>query len=277
MKKDKLLSSSLSDLLEKYFKQDVIAEMEKRYQSAPARLIPITEIDDTETIKQVAIPESTIEYFASGLRERGFYNPCGVRKKEDGRYEIVLGRKRFYGALRAGIISIPCVLIECSEEEELLMLLADTRDQREGNVVEMALVCQELKTRYGYTQKTLAELSHQSRCQIANTLRILNLPKDALNKISLGELSYGHARAIASLPADEMEAMIKEIARKSLSVRETENLVRERNKFGHQDVCIKEAEERTGGKIVARKKGISIEFASEREKEEFLRKIAEIY
>ena len=277
MKKDKILSSSLSELLEKYFKQDVIAEMEKRYQSAPARLIPISEIDDTEYVKEVAIPESTIEYFASGLRERGFYNPLAVRKKEGGRYEIVLGRKRFFGAKRAGIVSLPCVIVDCSEEEELLMLLADTRDQREGNVVEMAVLCRELQQRYGYSQKTLAELSHQSRCQIANTLRILRLPKEALDKVCLGELSYGHAKAIASLPSSDMASLIKEIEKKGLSVRETEALVRDRNENKNPALYEEEVGRKVGAKVTMRKKAVSLEFDSEEEKNEFLRKIAEIY
>ena len=267
MKKDKILSSSLSELVEKYFQQDIIAEMEKLYQSAPAKLIPITEIDDTSYIKDVAIPEETIAYFASGLTKRGFYNPLAVRRIDGGRYEVILGRKRFYGAKRAGILSLPCVIIDCSEEEILLMLLADTRDQREGNVVEMALVCEELAKSYGYTQQTLADVSHQSRSQITNTLRILALPKSALNKISTGELSYGHAKAVASLPRSKMDEVLSRIAKEKLSVRQTENLVK----------MIREDEEGKAPNkpiLSESEKAVTISFSSKQEKEDFLKEIA---
>ena len=274
MKKDRILSSTLSDLVGKYFQQDVIAEMEKRYQSAPARLIPITQIDDTEFVKEVVLPEATIEYFASGLRERGFYNPLAVRKKADGRYEIILGRKRFFGAKRAGILSLPCVIVDCSEEEELLMLLADTRDQREGNVVEMALLCEELRKRYGYTQKTLAELSHQSRCQIANTVRILRLPQDAIDKLCLGELSYGHAKAIASLPEPKMREVLERIEKENLSVRECESLVRTIGKQGKEEgeSLGKRVGESVGAEVSVRRGSpeVSLRFDSVEKRDEFL-------
>jgi len=141
MKRTKrILSSSLSELVNKFSQQNIIAEIEKRYQSAPAKLLPISLIDDNAFISKVKIPEKTQEYFASRLKEKGFYNPLVVRTKEDGHYEIILGRKRLFGARKAGMLSLPCAFAEVEDEETLLMLLADTRDQREANVIEMALV-----------------------------------------------------------------------------------------------------------------------------------------
>ena len=194
MRKDRKKANlpSLNDLIEKFSQEDVIAVMEKEYQSAPAKLIPSSLIDDTPFIKEVVVPESTIDTFAAGLQEKGFYNPLVVRPKGD-RYELILGRKRFLGAKKAGILSLPCAIVEVGDEEELLMLLADTRDQRDTNVVEMALICEALQRDFGYTQQTLAELSHQSRSQITNILRILKLPSSIRQSICLGELSYGHA------------------------------------------------------------------------------------
>ena len=162
MRKDRKKANlpSLNDLIEKFSQEDVIAVMEKEYQSAPAKLIPSSLIDDTPFIKEVVVPESTIDTFAAGLQEKGFYNPLVVRPKGD-RYELILGRKRFLGAKKAGILSLPCAIVEVGDEEELLMLLADTRDQRDTNVVEMALICEALQRDFGYTQQTLAELSHQ--------------------------------------------------------------------------------------------------------------------
>lgn len=227
MKKNKkILSSSLSDLVTKFSQQNIIAEIEKRYQSAPAKLLSTSLIDDCAFISKVKIPDEVTDYFATRLREKGFYNPLVVRTKEDGRYEIILGRKRLFGARKAGMLSLPCAFAEVEDEEMLLMLLADTRDQREANVIEMALVCKALKDNFHYKERTLAELSHQSRCQISNILRTLKLPENLQEAICLGKLSYGHGRALASLDPDSAAALGERILKESLSVREVETIVK---------------------------------------------------
>ncbi|MBO8425739.1 MAG: ParB/RepB/Spo0J family partition protein [Firmicutes bacterium] len=227
MARGKKALPKLSELIEKFSQEDVIAVMEKEYQSSPTRLIPSSLIDDTSFVSFVKVSEQTIEAFASGLQEKGFYNPLVVREKAGGRYELVLGRKRFLGAKRAGILSLPCVVLNVGDEEVLLMLLADTRDQRDTNVVELATICKALMDLFHYTQKTLADLTHQSRSQITNILRILSLPSEVLDLISLGELSYGHAKALCSLPPSQIGPLLRKIHDEGLSVRDAEALARD--------------------------------------------------
>lgn len=272
-KKKPLLSSSLSDLIEKFSQEDVIAVMEKEYQSSPNQLIPSGMIEDTSFVKDVKVPQETIDYFASGLKEKGFYNPLVVRPIGANRYELILGRKRFFGAKKAGILSIPCAVREVGDEELLLMLLADTRDQRDTNVVEMALVYDALQKKFGYTQQTLASLSHLSRPQITNNLRILRLPRYVRDEICLGKLSYGHAKAIVSLPPSEIDDMVSLIHRQKLSVRETENLVAERLRPSGAPT-IEELKKRFGAESVFEShNSVTFCFGSEKEKIAFLEKI----
>lgn len=223
--KGKILTTSLSELIAKFSQHDVIAEMEKEYQSAPARLIPISLIDDVYILSSVEIPEKTIDYFAEGLREKGFYNPLVVRERNN-RFEIILGRKRFFGAKRAGILSLPCAVLDIEDEEDLLMLLADARDQRDNNVLEMALICNELQTKFNYPQKMLAEISHQSRSQITNILRILKLPKSLRRELASGNLTYGHAKVLAGVDPERMDEIWKYAKAKNLSVHQFEDYVR---------------------------------------------------
>lgn len=248
--KGRILSSSLSELISKFSQQNIIAEIEKSYQSAPAKLLPISMIDDCAFISSVRLSEETMDYFASRLKEKGFYNPLVVRTKEDGRYEIILGRKRLYGAKRAGMATLPCAFAEVGDEEMLLMLLADTRDQREANVVEMALVCRQLQDRFGYNQQTLADLSHQSRCQISNILRILKLPEALQEAICLGKLSYGHGRALATLEPEDAARVGKRILEEGLSVRQSEALVKEMQGSGKSQT--RYHKEIQGSKLVLR-------------------------
>lgn len=271
MKKgEPLLSSSLSELIEKFSREDVIAVMEKEYQSAPVKLIPISLISDTKFVGEVLFPEDTVSSFAEGLKEKGFYNPLVVRRIGKDHYEVVLGRKRFFGAQKAGILSLPCVVVDVGDEEELLMLLADTRDNRDSNVVEMALVCQALSKKFGYSQKTLAELSHQSRSQITNILRILRLPKRVRDDICLGKLSYGHARCVASLQGDALKEALRKIREENLSVHDTERYVKSLGQSDDSsfDDAIKETSKAVA--VVEKKKSVTFVFASEEEKRIFL-------
>lgn len=261
--------SSLSDLIEKFSQENIIAVMEKEYASAPAKLIPTSSISDTAVISSVPIKESTLDFFADTLQEKGFYNPLVVHSVGDG-YELILGRKRFLAARRIGIVSLPCVVAEVGEEEELLMLLADNRDMKDCSVVQIALVYQALSEKFGYTQQTLANLSHLSRPQVTNILRILKLPKEYLDDISLGRLSYGHGKVLVGLSPEDLQKTIEVVRRENLSVAETERYVAslQNDKKGRKTgISIPKYGIES---LKEGKRSLSLSFASEEEKKAFL-------
>lgn len=266
------LNPSLSELVKKFSKNDVIAEMEKEYQHAESKRIPLSLIDDNSFIKRVEIPNSDIEMVAKSISERGIYNPLIVRPSGS-HYELILGRKRYLASKKAGLYEVPVVIKDAGDEETLLMLLADTRDQRSANVVEMAFIYSALNERFHYSQLTLAEISHQSRSQVTNTMRILRLPDHIVKEISLGKLSYGHAKAIVSLSDEEIESVVRLIHEEKLSVREAEELAKQysltpsafpdesetlKKKYGFDSVLIK-------------KLSVTFSFKSAEEKEKFLK------
>ena len=261
--------SSLSDLIEKFSQENIIAVMEKEYASAPAKLIPTSSISDTAVISSVPIKESTLDFFADTLQEKGFYNPLVVHSVGDG-YELILGRKRFLAARSIGIVSLPCVVAEVGEEEELLMLLADNRDMKDCSVVQIALVYQALSEKFGYTQQTLANLSHLSRPQVTNILRILKLPKEYLDDISLGRLSYGHGKVLVGLSPEDLRKAIEVVRSENLSVAETERYVAslQNDKKGRKTgISIPKYGIES---LKEGKRSLSLSFASEEEKEAFL-------
>ena len=263
MKKDRILKNSLRGLLNKFAENDVIAALEKEYAHEPSRQIPASLIDDVPFIKKVKIPKETLDRFASSILKNGVFSPLIVRPKGN-HYELVLGRKRFQGGKRAGLKEFPCVIIDETDEVVLLTLLADTRDQRESNVVVMELICQTLYTSFGYSQESLGKLSHQSRSQITNTLRILRLPDDILDDICLGKLSYGHAKAIASLSESEIRDVVKRVYEEKLSVREVESIVKKEV----ESVAMKSKKY----SIKENKNSVLITFENEAEKAKFLKR-----
>ena len=270
-KRERILGASLSSLVKKFSKNDVIAQMEKEYQSTAIKRIPLSLIDDNSFIRRVKFSDEVIDSFAQGIKEKGIYSPLVVRPQGD-RFELILGRKRYFGAIKDGICDIPCVSKEFGDEETLLMLLADNRDQRESNVVEMALVCRDLQSRFHYSQLTLSNISHQSRSQITNTMRILRLSDRYLTDICLGKLTYGHAKAIVALSDADIDQILSMVYEHHLSVRETERIAK---RFGgksklasdEEDVLVKRY---TASNVDIRKKSVVFDFNSEEEKRAFL-------
>lgn len=267
-----LLSSSLKDLIEKFSQENIIAVMEKEYASSPTRLISTSLIDDTSYISSVPIKKNVIDFFAEGLKEKGFYNPLVIRSKGE-RYELILGRKRFIAAKKVGIVSLPCVIAEVSDEEELLMLLADNRDTRDCPAPQIALVYKALIDEFDYTHQTLSALSHISRPQVTNILRILKLPQEIQDEISLGNLSYGHGKVIASLNAEDMVPFAKRIKKEKLSVGKTEYLVREMLSNDSNKKSLLAPSMFGAKEIRDRSKSVTFRFESEEEKEAFVKKL----
>ena len=151
------------------------------------------------------------------------------------------------------------------------MILADSRDQRDSNVVEMALLYEELETRFHYDKQTLADLSHSSRSQVTNALRLLTLPDYVIREVSTGKLSYGHARALVPLSEEEIRDAVRVIHREKLSVRETERLAKTYG-IAPSDVDLEVRVATLAGaeKTTIGKKGIYLRFLGKSELEKFI-------
>ena len=266
----KKANPSLKDLLNRYSQNDVIAEMEREYASISSKNIPLSSIDDNHVVKKVSFPKEMIHSLGESLKEKGFFSPLLVRPSGT-HYELILGRKRFVGAKEAGLKYVPCIIRDVSDEEVLLTLLADTRDQREGNVVEMALIFEALQEKYKYSQKTLGKVAHLSRSQVTNILRLLHLPDEVLKEVMLGTLSYGHARAIASLSDKRILDLVHKIHKERLSVRETEYLAKQIQNNENPVPSLEKAKEKyPASSMVVKKKSVTLYFSSEKERNEFL-------
>ena len=269
MNKKGNLNPSLEELVKKFSKSDVIAEMEKEYQSLSPTELPLREIDDSPFLKRVEPNPTLIEQMIPSIKQKGLFNPLVVRRVSS-HYELILGRKRYFAAKKAGLESVPTAIKDADDEETLLMLLADTRDQREANVVEMAVLYDALSNRYGYSKNLLATLSHQSRSQVVNSMRILSLPDDVITMVSKGELSYGHARALCPLSSSLVHRAVREIVKNKLSVRETEvlasSLKGEKVDPTHPDLALLSGAQN----VVEKENSLDFRFATKKEKENFI-------
>ena len=147
-------------------------------------------------------------------------------------------------------------------------------------MIEMGYIYEALVTKFHYTQQMLGELSHQSRSQVTNTLRLLKLPDNVIREVAVGKLSYGHARALAPLSEDEINEMVSLIHKNHLSVRDTEIL--SKKSLDKTDFIESKVEEnpllKTFGitNIIQEKERLLLTFKSEELQKSFLEQIKKL-
>lgn len=169
-----------------------------------------------------------IEDMATSIREHGLLNPILVRplNKQQTSFEIIAGERRWRGAQIAKIHEVPVIVRNFDDETALGVALVENLQRSDLNLLEEADGYKMLMDKFLYTQEKLSNHLGKSRSHVANILRLINLPKEIKNLVVIGELSYGHARAILTLENEEAIEVANEISVKGLSVRATENLVK---------------------------------------------------
>ena len=225
-KKQPIIKKSLKELIEIFSKDDVIFNIEKNYHKENIKYLSCDEIIDNKFIKTARIDKETIETIEKSIITNGLYNPLIVRESKTlGKYEVIIGRKRWIASKKLNKQEIPVVVKNYTDEEVLLILLCDSRENKNFNHIELALIIDKLNKSFHYKKKDIAEILHESTSQISNYVALLKMPKEIIYEVSTNKLSFGHARAIARLNEKEMKTVLKKIYQYNLSVRDTENLV----------------------------------------------------
>ena len=175
--------------------------------------------------------EEALAELAESIRQHGVLQPILLRAV-DGGYELIAGERRWRAAQRARLHSIPALVREQDDSSSAELALIENVQREDLNAIEEAEGYQALIARFGHTQDNVAKLVGKSRSHVANLLRLLALPETVRLMLLRGDISMGHARAVAT--ASDPEALANEIAEKGLSVRQAEALAkRERPGAGH--------------------------------------------
>ncbi len=169
-------------------------------------------------------PEAELDELASSIRMRGIIQPIVVRAVQGvpGTYEIVAGERRWRAAQKAGHTEVPIVVVNISDGTALEYAILENVQRSDLNPIEEATGYERLMREYSHTQRDLAEIVGKSRSHLANTLRLLQLSPAIQERITLGEITAGHARALLSVR--DPEGVARRIVAEGLSVREVEAL-----------------------------------------------------
>ena len=187
------------------------------------REIEIGRIRPNPEQPRIQFKEEAIEELADSIAERGVLQPILLRPHGEG-FEIVAGERRWRAAQRARLHTIPAIVREIDDTMAAEIALIENIQREDLNAIEEAEGFRQLIQKHGHTQDNVAKLVHKSRSHVANLLRLLDLPDFVRQSLVRGDISMGHARAVATAP--DPEELAKEVIAKGLSVRQTEERAR---------------------------------------------------
>lgn len=189
--------------------------------------ISIYDIDPNPDQPRRNFDQESIQDLSKSIKEHGVVQPIIVKPSQNNRYTIVAGERRWRAARAAGLDKIPVIIRDFNDKEMLEIALIENLQREDLNPIEEAEGINSLIESYGLTQEQVAQRLGKSRPSIANSLRLLKLPKHVKNLLEEGKISTGHARALLALNSHtKMIELADLIVDKSLSVRETENIVK---------------------------------------------------
>jgi ParB family chromosome partitioning protein len=200
------------------------------------RDLPVSAIHANRHQPRTVFDEEALNSLVESVRSLGVLQPVLVRPSEDaGQYELIAGERRWRAARRAGLQTIPAVVKAVEELGALEQAVVENLHRADLNPLEEAAAYQQLIDDFGLTQEQAAKRVGKSRSSVANLLRLFQLPPTVQRAISDGSVSAGHAKVLLSTPDRAyQEALAKRIVAEDLSVRATEQLIREREELEEQ-------------------------------------------
>ena len=188
--------------------------------------ILISSISPNPRQPRVVFDESALSELIASIKEIGILQPPVVRQTSPGKYELIMGERRFRAAKAAGLTSIPVIIRQTPDNELLREALIENIHRSQLNPLEEGAAYAQLLKDFQCTHEELSLKLGRSRPLISNTMRLLNLPATVQRKVAAGVISAGHARALLGITqADEIEKLANRIVAEGLSVRATEEIV----------------------------------------------------
>ena len=188
--------------------------------------IDVNNISANPKQPRTVFDEDLLTELALSIKEVGLLQPPVVRSIGNGKYQLIMGERRFRAAKLAGLKSIPVIIRQTADDQLLREALVENIHRSQLNPLEEGAAYQQLLNDFGYTHDELATKLSKSRPVITNTMRLLNLPASVQRRVAAGVISAGHARALLSLTDEkEIENLANRIVAEGLTVRAVEEIV----------------------------------------------------
>ena len=186
----------------------------------------VSQIEPNRSQPRKTFDEDALEELADSIRQYGLIQPIMVQKRE-GYYEIIAGERRWRACMKAGLKEVPVIIREYDDQKIMELSLIENLQREDLNPMEEARAYKRLMEEFGLTQEEIAGRVSISRPVIANALRLLKLDERVQAMVEQGEISMGHARALASVLIPEEQYLIAlKIMEEHLTVRDTEKIIK---------------------------------------------------
>ena len=204
---------------------------EETTEKSAYQLLPIYKVEPNPEQPRHDFDEEELRALADSISVHGVIQPLTVRQMDSGYYQIIAGERRWRAARLADLSEIPVVIIEADDKKAMELALIENLQRQDLNPVEEAMGYQSLMADYGLTQEEAAQRVGKSRPAVANSLRLLSLCPEVLERLRKGELTAGHARAVLSLKSEKkQQEAAQKIVALGLSVRQAELLCKNMGK-----------------------------------------------
>ncbi|ANE50033.1 ParB/RepB/Spo0J family partition protein [Flavisolibacter tropicus] len=197
--------------------------------------IPIENIEANPKQPRRDFDEQALQELASSIKLHDIIQPITVSRIAGNKYRLISGERRWRASKIAGLKDIPAYIRQANDQELLELALLENLQREDLNAMEIALSYKRMMEELTHTQEQVAERMGKDRSTVTNYIRLLKLPPDIQVAVRNGEISMGHARALINVDTiDKQLYIFDEIKSKGLSVRQTENLVRNLYKEGEE-------------------------------------------
>jgi ParB family chromosome partitioning protein len=189
--------------------------------------IPVDDIEGNPKQPRHDFDEQSLQELAMSIKRHDIIQPVTVSKLPTGKYRLISGERRLRAAKIAGLTDIPAYVRQANDQQLLELALLENLQREDLNAIEISLSYKRMMDELELTQEQVAETMGKDRSTVTNYIRLLKLPPDIQVAVRNGELTMGHARALINVDTiDKQLYIFNEIKNKSLSVRQTETLVR---------------------------------------------------
>ena len=204
----------------------MIKTSSKNKAKCQIQLLPHENILPNPNQPRVRFDYNELEGLAVSVRTNGMLQPINVRKRTDGKYELISGERRLRAARMVGMTKLPCVVMDVSDEQSALFAIIENVQRQNLDFFEEAVAIERLMTEYGLSQEEISKKLGKAQSTLSNKLRLLRLPEDLRDKISYAGLTERHARALLSLPDNSTRGRVLDIIiERHLTVTESERLI----------------------------------------------------
>ena len=198
--------------------------------------LKISELEANKDQPRINFNDDSLKELASSIASHGLIQPIVVKPLASGKYKIIAGERRFRACKMAGVTEVPVIIKDINDAEIMELALIENLQRENLSAVEEAKGYKSLIDIYGFTQEKVSSSVGKSRSYVANTLRLLNLPKSVIERLENNEISVGHARTLLSLENEEdIERALMSVLNNGLNVRQLEQLVKNINSKANEE------------------------------------------